>query len=631
MEPTRRPAPAALLKYGGLLVLQVALSLVTIVYFKRTFGYRLFVIPLHGLLVTVYWGGVALALGLLVMWTRFRTWRGARVVVGLVSGLACNLLIALYASDFVANRIWGANVSFKVIGSYVSNLPSLLAALPFSPVWIYVPAIAVFAGVLGLYLGLANIILRGLEEASRLVFGHWLRAVGAAALLVAGAGAFTAFLWTTLHWRGQFWQGEPLVALFRGNPNPLFAEDARSVAIAQEAQRIRAAYPRDLSFDRKNVIIFLNDSLRSAHMQVYGYERPTTPFLQSLLDAGRLKKVALAASMCSETTCGLMATLTSRNYIDLAYYNLKIYDLLQDLGYQAYFIGTGDNTNFGPFRDALGRNLDLFFDGRLATRFSMNDDRMMFEALEQVPDSTGAPAFFFFFLLSTHEIGVKLDAYDVYQPSRIDTQAPWALEHDPAHRQAVVNRYDNGVTQADDMMRQLFAELDRKGYLRNSIAMILADHGEGLGEHGNYLHCTYLYQEDMGIPLLIYDAPNAPYANLEFATQIDVAPTLFARLGLPIPSCWEGRSLLEPGVKPYSIHTTLSIWPRRAIIHHTDGAVYKYIRTHLDDPQPVKEELYELTTDPGEKINLIETAPPALVQDVRDHLDREFHLPPTRQ
>ena len=53
----------------------------------------------------------------------------------------------------------------------------------------------------------------------------------------------------------------------------------------------------------------------------------------------------------------------------------------------------------------------------------------------------------------------------------------------------------------------IFAALDQKGYLPNSLIVILADHGEGLGERGkaSYGHVSSLYQEFIRIPLLIYD------------------------------------------------------------------------------------------------------------------------------
>ena len=50
---------------------------------------------------------------------------------------------------------------------------------------------------------------------------------------------------------------------------------------------LQAAYPRHVaSSRRKNVVLIIVDSLRADHMQVYGYQLPTTPFLSSMVKSG---------------------------------------------------------------------------------------------------------------------------------------------------------------------------------------------------------------------------------------------------------------------------------------------------------------------------------------------------------
>ena len=151
------------------------------------------------------------------------------------------------------------------------------------------------------------------------------------------------------------------------------------------------------------------------------------------------------------------------------------------------------------------------------------------------------------------------------------------------------------MRQADDIIRQLFDALAAKHYLDDAVVVVTADHGEGLGER-HWAHGWHLYNEDIRIPLLLYDAPVTTYRNLTFATQVDIAPTILDRLGLPIPASWEGRSLLAPTVKRFSFHQTYFLPNRFAVLYRADNALFKYIAT----PQYGKEELYDLTADPGE-------------------------------
>jgi glucan phosphoethanolaminetransferase (alkaline phosphatase superfamily) len=360
------------------------------------------------------------------------------------------------------------------------------------------------------------------------------------------------------------------------------------------------------------------DSLRADHMQVYGYERPTTPFLSSLLKAGRLKKVEVATSNCADTNCGVSATLSSKSFGSQIPQNFSLQDLLHDQGYDVYFILSGSHRWY-RLKDSYGTSLTYYFDGTNSARHDWNDDRVIFEGLENVPDSIGSPKFFYFHLMSTHSTGIRQEKYLDYRPAKNWIEFNGG-EFDTA---SVTNYYDNGVVQADAIIKEVFESLKQKGYLDNSLVVILGDHGEALGQpdHSIYGHVNYLYQECIRIPLLIYD-DEAKYANLEYATQIDVAPTILDRLGLAIPSTWQGQSLLAPNIERYSFHQTATSYPSYAVIYRTDRAIYKYV-----DHYALGEAFYELVSDPRETHNLIDTADPAIVEHLREKLAESLANP----
>ena len=78
-----------------------------------------------------------------------------------------------------------------------------------------------------------------------------------------------------------FWKNELVASFFRPD-GFAFEPTARREAVADRDAVLRAAYPRQVpSAHRKNVVLIIVDSLRADHMQVYGYQRPTTPFLSS--------------------------------------------------------------------------------------------------------------------------------------------------------------------------------------------------------------------------------------------------------------------------------------------------------------------------------------------------------------
>jgi len=174
------------------------------------------------------------------------------------------------------------------------------------------------------------------------------------------------------------------------------------------------------------------------------------------------------------------------------------------------------------------------------------------------------------------------------------------------------DRYDDKVRQADSIIRQIFDALGTKHYLDDAIVVVTVDHGEGLGER-HWAHGWYLYHEDVQIPMLLYDVPATTYPDLAFATQVDIAPTILDRLGLPIPASWEGQSLLAPTPKRFTYHQTYFVPNRFAVLYRDEHALFKFIAT----PQYGKEELYDLTHDRGEVRNLA-AEQPALAALLRD-------------
>ena len=288
----------------------------------------------------------------------------------------------------------------------------------------------------------------------------------------------------------------------------------------------------------------------------------------------------------------MLSVLASRAVPDLGAGLFQLQDVLKDQGYKIHFLLSGIHTAWYNLRQLYGESIDTYFDGTLARNYVANDDRGVLERLEQVPPYQTQPAFFYFHLMAPHLVGVRLPEYAEWQP----VSSQLRLYNDPTVN---LNTYDHGVRMADAMIEQIFAGLAAKGYLHNSIAVILGDHGEALGEHQHFSHGLGLYEEDLRIPLLIMDEPSVAYRNLASAAQLDVAPTILDRLGLPVPSSWQGQSLLQAKPTTTSYHQA-GFQPQQAVIHREGENIWKYIFNRSTQT----EELYELHADPQEVRNL---------------------------
>ena len=603
---------------------QLLISIIFIILFKISFKFKNHLIPLHLVMVGGLVGCGMVLMGALVCVGRFREWKISRYVLAGISATISLFLFILYIVDFSVNKNGANNITYDVFVLYFFKLKDISHVLSLSAEWIYVIITSLVVFVYAIYMRYSIVIYDGVCEfllpgRPSSLFRDRKRAVKSVVLIALSISFYLFYMaeyFNASH--AMFWWGEP-IANFAVYWSPIQDNPHRS-AVAKEDRRIRANYIPKKPFLEKNVVLIIVDSLRADHMNVYGYERETTPFLKNMFDRGKLMKVEFAIATCPETAGGVLSVLASRNFRSLSSdYNFKLNELLRDQGYKIYYIHSGDQTHYQRLRWFFGKDIDFYADGNNSLKYSTNDDHVIFENLEKIPDYSGTPAFFYFHLMTTHYLGVRHDEFEKYKPSKLNIDL--TAFFDKGYEQKVfINRYDNGILEVDSVIKDIFAELDRKGYLPGSIIFISADHGDGLNEHGHYKHDEYIYQEDIRIPLLIYDPEGTPYANLEFASQPDVAPTIIDRLKLPIPSGWEGKSLLNRNIKEFIFSQTRQNPPLYAVIYRDRGKIHKYITGQN------KEELYELTGDPGERHNLLPTADSELLRLLREKTSVGFGL-----
>lgn len=164
----------------------------------------------------------------------------------------------------------------------------------------------------------------------------------------------------------------------------------------------------------------------------------------------------------------------------------------------------------------------------------------------------------------------------------------------------LVNRYLNSVRNQDFFLKQLFEQYRQLGLYEDSIFILLGDHGQGFGEHGRNVHGDAIYEEGLRIPLLIHDPQRYKQgARLEGpVSQLDILPTVADLLGYKIQGGpFSGSTLLGPLRTDRTLMFSCST--EQGCMASLNGNE-KYIY-HFDD-RP--EELFDLSSDPAERINL---------------------------
>ena len=571
--------------------------------FAWQFGHNPRVVATHVLLIAEWDLALFLIVKAVASFVRPGPWLG--VTYRLLLAITCTLQIYLYALNVVSNTSWGRNMTGHLVVAFAPTVWSGKEPFPLGAAGISVVGIGTLL-VMTTLLGLCG----GAIDSSRRRAFDRLRLVAAAAGMIAVFGS--TLRWGVASRDDLLWKQELIASFFRPE-GFAFEPNARREAVAERDAVLRASYPRPVATaQRKNVVLIIVDSLRADRMQAYGYPRQTTPFLSELVQSGRMKKVEAAFSSCSESFCGITSTLASRDFRNISARTFQLQDVLRDQGYRTWFLLSGNHSAWNGLPYFYHSEEDTFFDGSMTERYTMDDDRLVLEGLERVPPaSADQPAFFYVHLMSPHYLGVQFEESHIF--TRPDDRVSPGLE--PYKILPQLNkpdRYDDKVRQADGIIRDVFAALSAKRYLDDAIVVVTADHGEGLGER-HWAHGWHLYNEDIRIPMLLYDAPAAAYPDLTFAAQVDIAPTILDRLELPIPESWEGQSLLASSRTRFTYHQTYFVPNRFAVLYRDDRALYKFIAT----PQYGTEELYDLNRDHAETQNLV-TTQPALAARLRE-------------
>ena len=173
--------------------------------------------------------------------------------------------------------------------------------------------------------------------------------------------------------------------------------------------------------------------------------------------------------------------------------------------------------------------------------------------------------------------------------------------------------YNSAITAADAAIGKLLSALQQRKIYGNTAVIVVADHGESLGAHGEDAHGVFLYDETIHVPLLV-KLPASQVAKPATGRVsakvrlVDIAPTVLELAGFPVPSQMQGQSLLR--VAKSSAGSDQPVYSRADLPQRGFGCSpleswragkYLYIRA----PKP---ELYDLTADPGATHNLAQSS-----------------------
>jgi arylsulfatase len=373
--------------------------------------------------------------------------------------------------------------------------------------------------------------------------------------------------------------------------------------------------------DRPGDILLISvDTLRADHMDVYGYERRTTPELKQLFTRGMVFERGYSTS--SFTTASMISVLSGLLPQE---HGVRIFDqilsdectliteLLPDTYQTAAFVsnavlsdrGLGIASRFDHFDDSSGQRNDT----QTLERGARATTDAVVDWLEDGRDPD-RPLFLWVHYMDPH------DPYDPPTPwaSTFDRKAEAASgpkpiirnrekrpDIDPLER---IDDYDGEIAYCDAEIGRLMAAYGELADLDDALILMTADHGETLAERARWFHHGYhVFEELVRVPLMIRGPGITAGRDSNLVTALDLVPTMLAFAGADIPGHLSGSDLRsetladrETTVFVESIHGFNRIQWRAAIERDKKWAV----RVREGRPLKLKKGFWDLSADPGE-------------------------------
>jgi choline-sulfatase len=350
-----------------------------------------------------------------------------------------------------------------------------------------------------------------------------------------------------------------------------------------------------------NVILITIDTVRADHLGCYGAKDIQTPTLDALTHDGivfehAISQVPLTWPSHAVILTGLYPFQNGVQDFTGQPLEARFRSVAQAFEQHGYATGAVVSSFVLDRSWGLARGFDFYDDAFSPKEFANRDPGLVerragesvTRALTWLRKNQRRPFFFW------------LHLYDPHSP--YDPPEPWRTQYQ-------THPYDGEIAYADHELGQLITWLKSNQLYDPSLIVFLSDHGESLGEHGEQEHGFFVYDSTVHIPLIVKPPAGSGFQLARVSRAVEttaIAPTLLRLAGIhdsmekKIPS----HSLFEADAEDEAYSETF--YPFSSFgwspLHAIQTSRYHYI----DAPKP---ELYDLTVDPQEKINLAKEQP----------------------
>ncbi len=416
-------------------------------------------------------------------------------------------------------------------------------------------------------------------------------------LILSVALFFTALFAINLDNQNQ-WVGLAKTAVVFGSADVKFNFDIEKSTSSSEMPE-PAKLVRNGNAKYKNAVIIVLESTRADILKIYGGRRGASPYLDeissdSVVIPQMYSQVTHSSKALTTIFCGINSFPSSfiRESIPGTIPVPCMAELLNEEGYSTLFMQSAEEffesrrihtKNMGFNKFVAGNN--LADESQKINYFGYPDDVMLPAASKWLSELENDKPFFvsFFTVVGHHPYKTP----DSFSPSRKVFEGG-----------RLRNNYYNSMLYQDRFIKKLVKIFKDSERYKETLFIIVGDHGEGLMEHKKLAHNLILEEEGVRIPLLLYGHEikkhlSAPRFRV---SHLDIMPTVLELLGYDLTGgFYEGVPLAKVNRQRTLFMNCFYAKRCRGLIE----GPHKFILNYSRNPQ-----MYNLELDPLERNNI---------------------------
>jgi arylsulfatase A-like enzyme len=313
-----------------------------------------------------------------------------------------------------------------------------------------------------------------------------------------------------------------------------------------------------------NIILISIDTLRADHLGCYGYQRETSPAIDSLAeDSSLFFNTFSSSSWTLPAHVSLLTSLTCFHHqVNYEYDKMdsSMITLADVLRQKNFYCSAHTGGGFVNAAYGFSKGFDSY--GQSAQGIHQKDasewiGRSTLKWIDNHKDKD------FFLFIHTYQPHNPFSSPPPYNTMFLEENSEWTeidilkylggkegvFKNIPDKEiKNIISLYDAEIRYTDDVLiKPLMNKLEETGLYNQTMIILTSDHGEEFYDHGGWEHGHTLYNELLKVPLII-KFPGEEFAGTQIQTivrLIDIMPTVLEKLGISSKDLkLDGKSLI---------------------------------------------------------------------------------------